>query len=60
MNVNDALDIKIDDALIVDVPFDQTVEFKIEMESTRDDPSLRHSPVPIPDPFNELVASQFE
>jgi hypothetical protein len=57
MNVNDAAEIKIDDALIVDEPSDQTDEFQILSLSIVDAPSGEVSPVPIPDPSDEHRAS---
>jgi hypothetical protein len=59
-NVNDESEIKIDDTLIVDDPFDRTVESKIDNASTVEIPSDSQYPVPIPEPYDKLDASTTE
>jgi hypothetical protein len=61
MNVNDAAEIQIEDASIVNEPLDATAEFKIVSISILDalDPKREVSPVPIPEP-DELNALMVE
>jgi hypothetical protein len=50
MNINVAAEIRIDDALIDDEPFDQTEDLKIEIISIFDVPTRELGPVPTPEP----------
>jgi hypothetical protein len=60
INVSDESEIKMDETLIVDDPFDRTVEFKTDNASTVEIPSVSQCPVPIPEPYDKLDALTIE
>jgi hypothetical protein len=60
INVNEEAEIKIDEALIVDEPFDQAVELTNERVPISELPFPRKRPVPSPDQPDELVAATVE